>query len=193
MSFCKSPVTSDKLPVTSQVHGKGTPQKFDVSWGHEPDRRRSRSDLGFTMYDLRAPRSADRRACESRRAAIPPSEARKSYIVLLKSLSPGDRPVRIARFMESPLILSNRITDHRACPADHLRRTRRSAMSGAYRGEASVTAPPAWLIFSRLSILPWIGLSHSAWKVPAGSSSTRLAWEPPNRYSAYCLPGSTSA
>src|SRR6266498_2244826 len=39
MSFCQSPVTSDKLPVTSQVHGKGTPQKVDVSWGHEPGLR----------------------------------------------------------------------------------------------------------------------------------------------------------
>src|SRR6266545_6684102 len=51
------------------------------------------------MYDLRAPRRADRRACESRRAAIPPSEARKSYIAHRKSLGPGDGPVRIARFM----------------------------------------------------------------------------------------------
>src|SRR6266498_1143239 len=47
------------------------------------------------MDDLRAPRSADRRACESRRAAITPSEPRKSYIVnrwareTVRSESPG--------------------------------------------------------------------------------------------------------
>src|SRR6266542_1902906 len=47
------------------------------------------------MYDLRAPRRADRRACELRRAAITPSEPRKSYIVnrwareTARSESPG--------------------------------------------------------------------------------------------------------
>src|SRR6266540_654472 len=47
------------------------------------------------MYDLRAPRSTDRRARESRRAAISPSEVRKSYIVnrwareTARSESPG--------------------------------------------------------------------------------------------------------
>src|SRR6266542_4723011 len=50
------------------------------------------------MYDLRAPRSADGRARESRRGAITPSEPRKSYIVnrwareTARSESPGSWP-----------------------------------------------------------------------------------------------------
>src|SRR6266498_3016201 len=95
MSFSKSPVKSYKLPVTSLFLEREHLKDFDVSWGHEPDRRRSRSHVRFTMYDLRAPRSADGRARESRRAAISPSEVRKSYIVnrwareTARSESPG--------------------------------------------------------------------------------------------------------
>ncbi len=96
-------------PRNGRFMGREHLQNRDVSWGHEPDRRRSRSQVRFTMYGLRAPRRADRRACESRRAAIPPSKARKSYIENRKSLSPGDRQVRIARFMGSLLGVSPRI------------------------------------------------------------------------------------
>src|SRR6266540_3566106 len=94
-------------PRNGRFMGREHLQNRDVSWGHEPDRRRSRSQVRFTMYDLRAPRRADRRACESRRVAITPSEARKSYIVNRKSLVPGDRPVRIARFMETQSAIRN--------------------------------------------------------------------------------------
>src|SRR6266498_4820880 len=85
MSFSKSPVTSFKSQVTSRFMGREHLQDRDVTWDHEPDRRRSRSHARFTIYDLRAPRRADRRACQSRRAAVPPSEGRKSYIVPRRS------------------------------------------------------------------------------------------------------------